>query len=86
LLAVVTLTLGANEPRYPSLKGIMQAKQKPVEQHALADLGLSADDVRPTQSVTEVRDAPERKAGEVVEDGGSAADRVVQFLKEAKVV
>ena len=86
LPALVTVTAGATTPRYPTLKGIMQAKQKPVEQHALADLGLSADDVRPTQSVTEVRDAPERKAGEVVEDGGSAADRVVQFLKEAKVV
>ena len=86
LPALVTVTAGATTPRYPTLKGIMAAKQKPVEQLALSDLGLSADDVQPTQSVTGVEDAPERKAGEVIEDDGSAADRVVAFLKEAKVI
>jgi electron transfer flavoprotein beta subunit len=64
----------------------MAAKQKPVEQLALSDLGLSADDVKPTQSVSGVEDAPQRQAGEVIEDDGSAADRVVAFLKEAKVL
>jgi electron transfer flavoprotein beta subunit len=86
LPALVTVTAGATTPRYPTLKGIMQAKQKPVEQPSLQDLGLTAENVAATQSVTQVVDAPERQAGEVIEDDGSAADRIVQFLKEAKVV
>jgi electron transfer flavoprotein beta subunit len=86
LPAMVTVTAGATSPRYPTLKGIMQAKQKPVEQPSLQDLGLTAENVAATQSVSRVADAAERQAGEVIEDDGSAADRIVQFLKEAKVV
>jgi electron transfer flavoprotein beta subunit len=86
LPALVTVTAGATTPRYPTLKGIMQAKQKPVEQHTIADLGLTEENVTATQTVTEVSDAPEREAGEVIEDDGTAADRVVRFLQEAKVV
>src|SRR6266516_4543931 len=51
LPAVVTVTAGVNEPRYPTLKGIMQSKQKPVDQVGVSDLGLSADEVKPTQEV-----------------------------------
>ena len=86
LPALVTVTAGAAQPRYPTLKGIMQAKQKPMEKMSIADLGLSEEDAQPTQQVTKVEEAPERGAGEVIEDDGSAADRIVQFLKEAKVV
>ena len=86
LPALVTVTAGAAQPRYPTLKGIMQAKQKPLEKMSIADLGLAEEDAQPTQRVTKVEDAPERGAGEVIEDDGSAADRIVQFLKEAKVV
>jgi electron transfer flavoprotein beta subunit len=86
LPALVTVTAGATTPRYPTLKGIMQAKQKPVEQRSLEDLGLTADNVKATQKVVSLEDAPERKAGEVIEDDGSAADKIAAFLKEAKVV
>ena len=86
LPALVTVTAGAAQPRYPTLKGIMQAKQKPMEKMSIADLGLTEEDAQPTQKVTKVEEAPERGAGEVIEDDGSAADRIVQFLKEAKVV
>jgi electron transfer flavoprotein beta subunit len=86
LPAVVTVTAGATTPRYPTLKGIMQAKQKPVEQPSLQDLGLTAENVAPTQTVASVVDAPERQAGEIIEDDGTAADRIVAFLKDAKVV
>jgi electron transfer flavoprotein beta subunit len=86
LPALVTVTAGATTPRYPTLKGIMAAKQKPVERMTVTDLGLSEDDVKATQNVTSVEPAPERKAGEVIEDDGSAAERVVAFLKEAKVI
>lgn len=85
LPALVTVTAGATEPRYPTLKGIMQAKQKPVDQLSLSDLGLSADDAKPTQRVTGIEDAPERGAGEIVENESEGAARIAQFLHEAKV-
>ena len=86
LPAVITVTAGATNPRYPTLKGIMQAKQKPVERYAVSDLGLSAEDVEPTQTVTAVDAAPEKPPGEIVEDDGSGAKRIAEFLQEAKVI
>ncbi len=86
LPALVTVTAGATTPRYPTLKGIMAAKQKPVERPSLADLGLTAEAVQATQTVSAVEPAPERQAGEVVEDGEEAVRKVVQILKEAKVI
>lgn len=86
LPAVVTVTAGANEPRYPSFKGIVGAKSKPVDQLSLSDLGLSADDVKPTQEVAEVSEAPKRGAGEIIEDDGTAAQKIADFMAEAKVI
>jgi electron transfer flavoprotein beta subunit len=86
LPAVVTVTAGATEPRYPTLKGIMQAKQKPVDKLSLQDLGLSPDEVRPSQRVEAVNDAPEKGPGEVIEDPEEGIARAVQFLAEAKVI
>jgi len=86
LPAVVTVTAGVNEPRYASFKGIMAAKKKPVDELSLSDLGLSADDVAPKQKIAEMSQAEERKAGEIVEDDGSAAARIADFLQEAKVI
>ena len=86
LPALVTVTAGAVEPRYPTLKGIMQAKQKPLDQLSLSDLGLSADDAKATQRVTAIDDAPERGAGEIIEDESEGAARIAQFLQEAKVI
>ena len=82
--AVMTVTAGVNEPRYPTFKGIMQAKSKPVDQLSLADLGLA--DLKATQSVAGVSPAPARGAGEIVEDDGSGAAKVADFLKAAKVI
>ncbi len=86
LPALVTVTGSAAEPRYPTLKGIMAAKSKPLEQLALADLGLSAEDVAPTQRVTTVSDAPEKAAGVVLPAGEDAAAKVVDLLAEAKAI
>jgi electron transfer flavoprotein beta subunit len=86
LPAVVTVTAGVNEPRYPTLKGIMQSKQKPVDQVSVSDLGLSADEVKQTQEVVGMEPVPEREAGEVVEDADEAPAKVVDFLKKAKVI
>jgi electron transfer flavoprotein beta subunit len=86
LPALVTLTAGANEPRYPTLKGIMQAKQKPTDVLSLADLGLPADQVAPTQEIVGIEPVPAKEAGEIVEDPGEAPGRVVEFLSKAKVI
>ena len=86
LPAVLTVTAGVNEPRYPTFKGIMQAKTKPVEELSVADLGLSGDDAKATQTVATVSPAPARGAGEVFQDDGSGAAKIADFLKEAKVI
>ncbi|MBW3615177.1 MAG: electron transfer flavoprotein subunit beta/FixA family protein [Actinobacteria bacterium] len=85
LPAVVTVTAGVVEPRYPSFKGIMAAKSKPVEQLTVADLGLDGS-LRVTQEVTEVAAAEERQAGEIVQDEGNAHERIIQLLDRLKVI
>jgi electron transfer flavoprotein beta subunit len=80
------VTAGVVEPRYPSFKGIMAAKSKPVDQVTASDLGLSADDLTPNQKIVSVAAAPAREAGEKIEDDGTAHERVVQFLEELKVI
>lgn len=85
LPCVVTVTAGVNEPRYPSFKGIVEAKKKPVDQLALGDLGLGLDKPA-SQSVDGVNDAPLRGAGEVVEDDGTGAQKIADFLSQAKVI
>ena len=84
--ALVTVTGSAAEPRYPTLKGIMAAKSKPLEQISLADLGLSDADVAPTQRVTAVSQAPEKAAGVVIAAGDDAAAKVADLLAEAKAI
>jgi electron transfer flavoprotein beta subunit len=84
LPCLVTVTAGVVEPRYPSFKGIMAAKGKPVEELKAADLGVDSTTVG--QQVTDVAPAEERKAGEVVVDEGDAHERVVQFLEQLKVI
>ncbi len=89
LPAVVSVTAGVVEPRYPSFKGIMAAKNKPVEELTAADLGLDESQVGwggARQQITDVRQAEERKAGEKVEDDGTAHERIVQFLEQLKVI
>jgi electron transfer flavoprotein beta subunit len=86
LPALVTVTAGVNEPRYPSFKGIMAAKKKPQEQLRLADLGLGAGQLSSDQRVEELTSEEERRAGEVVADDGQGASRIADFLKAAKVI
>ena len=78
-----------NEPRYPSLKGIMGAKSKPQETITVAELGLTAGGVGDAGSRTEVRalgSPPPRGESLKIEDDGSAAQKVVDFLAERKLV
>jgi electron transfer flavoprotein beta subunit len=77
------------EPRYPSFKGIMAAKSKPVETLSVADLGLDASQVGwagAGQQIVEIAAAPARQAGEKVEDDGTAHERIVSFLENLKVL
>jgi len=84
LPAVVTVTAGVNEPRYPTFKGIMQAKSKPVETLSLSDLGLT--DVAASQEIAGINPAPARGAGEKFEDDGTGAAKIAEFLKTAKAI
>jgi electron transfer flavoprotein beta subunit len=84
---VLSVTAGVNEPRYPSLKGIMGAKQKPLDRPTLADLGVEGlGGATAGEKITAVEAAPERAAGEIIQDDGEAAKRIVDFLAERKVI
>jgi electron transfer flavoprotein beta subunit len=89
LPAVVAVSDAINEPRYPSLKGIMGAKKKPQETFSLADLGVPAEEAGESGSRTTVEalnDPPARGETVKIEDDGSAAEQVVAFLQEKKVL
>ncbi len=89
LPCVVAVSDAINEPRYPSLKGIMGAKKKPQETIALAELGVSPDEAGEAGSGTVVRELkqpPPRSESVVVEDDGSAPQRIVDYLAEQKLV
>jgi electron transfer flavoprotein beta subunit len=89
LPAVVAVSDAINEPRYPSLKGIMGAKKKPFETVAGADLGVGADEVGEPGSRTVVlalADPPSRGETVRIEDDGSAAERIVEYLAERKLI
>jgi electron transfer flavoprotein beta subunit len=86
LPALVTVTAGIAEPHYPTLRDIVAARKKPTERLSLADLGLGAEDVRPTQQITRLEFASDTRTGEIVDDPAAAPARIVQFLKEAEVI
>jgi electron transfer flavoprotein beta subunit len=89
LPAVVAVSDAINEPRYPSLKGIMGAKKKPQETVSLSDLGVDAGEVGEAGSRTEVyalADPPARGDTVKIEDDGSGAEKIVAFLQERKVI
>lgn len=90
LPALVSVTKSANEPRYPSLKGIMGAKKKPIEQKSAADLGLSVavgSDGAKAQLV-DLATPPVRGKGQVATaaDGADGARTIVAFLQERKLL
>ncbi len=87
LPALVSVTDQINEPRYPSFKGIMAAKKKPVETWTLADLGLDAGQVGLANSWTKVVEfakRPPRAQGEIVTDEGDGGLKLAEFLANRK--
>ncbi|KHD86947.1 electron transfer flavoprotein subunit beta/FixA family protein [Heyndrickxia ginsengihumi] len=85
---LVTAQQGLNEPRYPSLPGIMKAKKKPLEELELDDLDLEEEDVEAKTKTIEVYLPPKREAGKVLK--GEIADQVKELVhllhEEAKIV
>jgi len=89
LPAVVAVSDAINEPRYPSLKGIMGAKKKQQDTLSLGDLGVEAGAAGEEGSKTEVYalgDPPPRGDSRKIEDDGSAAQQIVDFLAEKRLV
>jgi electron transfer flavoprotein beta subunit len=89
LPAVVAVSDAINEPRYPSLKGIMGAKKKPQDTLSLHDLGVDAGSVGDSGSQTEVyalAQPPARGDSRKIEDDGNAAEQIVEFLAEKRLV
>jgi electron transfer flavoprotein beta subunit len=89
LPAVVAVSDAINEPRYPSLKGIMGAKKKPSDELSLADVGVDADRAGDAGSRTNVLSVgPPAPRGDTVkiEDDGSAAEKIVAYLAEKRLL
>jgi electron transfer flavoprotein beta subunit len=89
LPAVVAVSDAINEPRYPSLKGIMGAKKKPAEELTLSDVSVEADRAGEAGSRTTVLELgpPVPRGDQVkIEDDGNAAERIVEYLAEKRLI
>ena len=89
LPCVVAVSDAINEPRYPSLKGIMGAKKKPQDSVTTADLGVDPEEVGETGSRTEVYavgEPPPRVESRRIEDNGNAAEAILEYLSEKKLI
>jgi electron transfer flavoprotein beta subunit len=89
LPCVVAVSDAINEPRYPSLKGIMGAKKKPQDSVTSADLGLGPEEIGVTGSRTvvyAVGEPPPRGESRRIEDNGDAAEVILEFLSEKKLI
>ena len=86
---IAEVTAGVVEPRYPSFKGIMAAKSKPVETLSVGDLGIDASTVGwagAGQEIVDISAAEARQAGEIIEDDGESYTKIVDFLANMKVI
>ncbi|GAA2655073.1 electron transfer flavoprotein subunit beta/FixA family protein [Paractinoplanes durhamensis] len=89
LPALVSVTDRSGEARYPSFKGIVAAKKKPVTTWSLSDLEIAPERVGTAGAATEVlavRPSPPREAGTVIVDEGDAAVRLAEFLAANKLL
>ncbi|WP_431075475.1 electron transfer flavoprotein subunit beta/FixA family protein [Microbacterium phyllosphaerae] len=87
LPAVISITEALPDARFPNFKGIMAAKKKPLEQLTLDDLGVSADpSAAPRTIMTAVAEKPPRAAGVKIVDEGDAAEKLVEYLVQNRLV
>ena len=86
--AVLSVVEKINEPRYPSFKGIMAAKKKPIINMSLADTGVGSSDVGSAAAWSNVKEAlprPPRGAGVKLTDEGNGGEKLVEFLVEKRL-
>jgi electron transfer flavoprotein beta subunit len=86
---VISVVEKINEPRYPTFKGIMAAKRKPIDVKSLADLGIDVGSVGLASAQTQVvsfENAPARAAGQTVKDEGDGAAAIADFLASKKLI
>lgn len=86
---VVSVVEKINEPRYPSFKGIMAAKKKPLDTLAVADTGVDAGSVGLPAAWSQVADfaaRPPKAAGTIVNDEGSGGVKIAEFLASNKIL
>jgi electron transfer flavoprotein beta subunit len=86
---VVSVVEKINEPRYPSFKGIMAAKSKPIQTLSIADLGIDAGEVGLAVASTQVvsfENAPPRQAGQTIKDDGDGAVQIADYLASKKLI
>ena len=87
LPALISVTAGVVEPRYPSFKGIMAAKSKPIDTVTAGDLGVTPVGwAGAGQNIVKVAQAEARAAGEIVEDDGEGFAKIVSYLENLKVI
>ena len=87
--AIVSVVEKINEPRYPSFKGIMAAKKKPLTTLTIADAGIDASEVglaNATSAVESFSNRPPRQAGQIVKDEGDGGQKVAEFLASKKFI
>jgi electron transfer flavoprotein beta subunit len=87
--AIISVVEKINDPRYPSFKGIMAAKSKPIDVKTIADIGLDAGEVglaNSWSSVESFESAPPREAGQVVKDEGNGGVAIADYLATKKLI
>jgi electron transfer flavoprotein beta subunit len=87
--AVISVVEKINDPRYPSFKGIMAAKSKPVTVLGLSDLGMDSGEVGLANAWTQVvsfENAPPRAAGQTVKDEGNGGGQIADYLASKKLI
>ena len=83
---VVSVIEKINEPRYPSFKGIMAAKKKPIENKSLADVGIDANEIKAWSDVLDSQPRPPREKGLKLEDSGDGGAKLADYLLEKRLV
>ncbi len=90
LPALMTITASIAEPRYPTFRGLMQAKRKPVDVKTLADLGLDASLVGENgaqEQIVEITTQTVEKEGvKIYDDGGDSVEQIIAYLKKIEVI
>ena len=87
--ALISVTSGINEPRYPQLRGIMAARKIEIQMRTAADLGLSPDQVGETgakEQVLTVGTPPARASGRIIQDEGDGGKQIAEYLASIGVI